>query len=310
MSTAAAFEPRLDEYGPRIAVIPPYRVTEGRTAADLAQLVGIDLDQWQTNVLVDTMGQADEDGLPWAGRRVGILCSGNNGVEDITLARELYELTIASAPRRILHTTDHPHSAKTSHERLDHIFKNTKELRPHLKRITRASNDLRIELNNGSFISYVARTARAGRGFRADLLVIDTADYLSSSEYAAVIPTVITSSHPQVWMTGAAVDSRVNKHGVIFGKTRRLALAGLDPGLAWIEYSADDARYPDDDPDPDRRGRLVINPDDPEQWARANPGRIPRRYIHEEMHTFPPREFVTRRLGIGHWPAPDEEDAS
>ncbi|MDZ7918109.1 MAG: hypothetical protein U5O16_40915 [Rhodococcus sp. (in: high G+C Gram-positive bacteria)] len=308
MSADTDFEPRPDVDGPRIKVVPPYFATVGWTAAELAQLVGLDLDQWQTNALVDTMGQADEDGLPWAARQVGILCSGQNGVEDITLARELYELTLAPPRRRILHTALHPHAVKTAHSLLSDLLTNSDDLKDKVDRICRASDNLRIEMKSGSMIAFVSRIST--RSMSADLLVLEDADYLPESAYVAAFPTIAHSRHPQVWMTGTAVDARFNNHGRVFGNARRRALSRTDPGLCWIEYSAPDVRYPADDPDPARRGQLVINPEDPKQWWRANPGRIPERYIREELNTFPGHEFLTRRLGIGHWPTPVEDDAS
>lgn len=305
MSADTAFEPRPDINGPRIKVVPAYLASVGWTAAELAQLVGLDLDQWQTNVLVETMGQADEDGLPWAARHVGILCSGQNGVEDITLARELYELALAPPRRRILHTASHPHALRAAHAILADLLTNSDDLKDKVDHIRRASDNLRIEMKNGSMIDFVSRIST--RSMSADLLVLEDADLLPDSAYVAAVPTIAHSRHPQVWMTGTAVDARFNNHGVIFGNARRRALAGTDPGLCWIEYSAPDVRYPADDPDPDRRGQLLINPEDPKQWWRANPGRISERHIREELNTFPGHEFLTRRLGIGHWPTPGEE---
>lgn len=297
---------RPDVYGPRIKVVPPYFATPGWEAARLASLVGLELDQWQDIVLAETMGQPrSEDGLPWAARHVGILCSGQNGVEDITCARELYELTLAPARRRILHTASHPHSLKTAHELLADLLTNSTDLKDGVDRICRASDNLRIEMKNGASIAFVSRIST--RSMSADLLVLEDAEHLPDKAYANALPTTAHSRHPQVWMTGTAVDARFNNHGRVFGNARRRALDGTDPRLCWIEYSADDTRYPADDPDPDRRGRLVIDPEDPEQWARANPGRIPEHYIRFEMNTVPGHEFLTRRLGIGHWPTPGEE---
>lgn len=303
---------RDNVYGPRIKVVPKYLTTEGWDAANLALLAGLDLDQWQDTILVETMGQRGEEGqrgdrgLPWAARHVGILCSGQNGVEDITLARELYELTLAPARRRILHTAAHPHAVKTAHSLLADLLTNSDELKDKVDRICRASDNLRIEMKNGSIIAFVSRVSSHHR-MTADLLVLEDAEQLPESTYVAALPTIAHSRHPQVWMTGTAVDARVDNRGRVFGNARRRALAGTDPGLCWIEYSADDTRLPDDHPVPDRRGQLLINPEDPEQWARANPGRIPERYIREELNTFREHVFLTRRLGIGHWPTPGEE---
>lgn len=185
MSADTAFERRPDEYGPRIKVVPPYFASVGLTAAELAQLVGLNLDQWQSNVLVETMGQHDSfrSAPPWAARHVGILCSGQNGVEDITLARELYELTLSPAPSRVLHTASHPHALRAAHAILADLLTNADDLKDKVDHIRRASDNLRIEMKNGSMIDFVSRIST--RSMSADLLVLEDAEQLPDSTYVA-----------------------------------------------------------------------------------------------------------------------------
>lgn len=300
---STSFEPRPDTYGPRIKHVPLHSHSEGENAIALAAAAGLDLDQWQRDTLSAAMGTVLDT---WAAPRVGILCPDENDREYATLARELYELLLF-ANRRIIHTAAHFSTAREAQHKLSRILMESNFLRSEVKHVYTANGQQRIEMRNGSVIHYVARKTGSIRIANVDLLVLDDAEFLPDSTYRDVLPMVVHSGNPQVWMIGNAVDARSNNHGHVFGRARHRALA-LDPQQCWIEYSADDARYPNDDPDPSRRARLVIDPDDRTQWARANPGRrISENSIREERQTVLEREFLTHRLGIGHWPSIDDD---
>ena len=71
---------------------------------------------------------------------------------------------------------------------------------------------------------------------------------------------------------------------------RARGVAGGDPSLAFLEWSAEDS----DDPA------------EPADWARANPGlgiRIAPDYIEREMAALGPDAFARERLGVGAYPA-------
>ncbi|MEA1795138.1 hypothetical protein [Rhodococcus qingshengii] len=303
---STTYVPCPDTYGPRIKHVPLHSHSEGENAIALAAAAGLDLDQWHRDTLTAAMGTVLDT---WAAPRVGILCPGENDREHITLARELYELLLF-ANRRIVHTADHFSTAREAQHQLSRILMESNFLRSEVKHVYTANGQQRIEMRNGSVIHYCARKTGSIRIANVDLLVLDDAEFLPDNTYRDVQPMVVHSSNPQVWMLGNAVDARSNKHGHVFTRARRRALTG-DPQQCWIEYSSDDTRYDFDDPDTTRRGRLVIDPDDPTQWARANPGRrISEKAIREERQTVIEREFLTHRLGIGNWPTIDDEDTS
>ncbi|MDV8006770.1 hypothetical protein [Rhodococcus sp. IEGM 1318] len=295
---STTYAPRPDTYGPRIKHVPLHSHSEGENAIALAAASGLDLDQWQRDTLTAAMGTVLDN---WAAPRVGILCPDQNDREHITLARELYELLLFSN-RRIVHTAAEFKLARDAQRQLADILMGSNFLRGTVERVYTGNGEQRIEMKNGGVIHYVARTSRAARGHAADVLVFDHAEFLPEDAYAGALPILMHSGNSQLWMLGNAVDKQVHKHGHVFTKTRRTALTGRDPGLCWIEYSADDTRHPFNDPDRSRRGQLVIDQNDPEQWARANPGRILMDRLRAEQQAAPERQFLTRRLGIGFWP--------
>jgi hypothetical protein len=89
-----------------------------------------------------------------------------------------------------------------------------------------------------------------------------------------------------VWYTSTAGMPT----SVQLGRVRERGLAGTDPSLAFFEWSVDGDRY---------------DPEDPEDWARANPGmgiRISAEYIARERAALPADAFARERLGVGLYP--------
>jgi phage terminase large subunit-like protein len=133
----------------------------------------------------------------------------------------------------------------------------------------------------------VARSSGSGRGFSSDLVILDEAYQLGDREMAALLPTLSARPDPQVWYTSTAGG----QESVQLGRVRARGIAGGDPSLAFMEWSADE-----DDCDPASR----------KDWARANPGlgiRITPDYIEREMAALGPEAFARERLSIGDYPS-------
>ena len=61
-----------------------------------------------------------------------------------------------------------------------------------------------IELKNGKRLRFIARTGGSGRGFTADLVILDEAYALGDAEMAALLPTLSARPNPQIWYTSTA----------------------------------------------------------------------------------------------------------
>lgn len=100
---------------------------------------------------------------------------------------------------RIIHTSSHYNISRADMEYLVRFIEEDRGLRGLLKRASRGNSHARVESVNGGGIYYVARTGGSGRGFNADLLIVDDADTRCSEEFmSSAIPMLYASKNPQV----------------------------------------------------------------------------------------------------------------
>jgi phage terminase large subunit-like protein len=83
------------------------------------------------------------------------------------------------------------------------LFEGDPELKKQIKHIHRANGEQGIELRNGSRLRFVARTKGSGRGFTADLVILDEAYALTPEQMSALIPTLSSRPNPQIWYTSS-----------------------------------------------------------------------------------------------------------
>jgi hypothetical protein len=159
-----------------------------------------------------------------------------------------------------------------------------------VKAIHRSNGNEGIELRSGARLKFVARSKGSGRGFSADLVILDEAYALTSEQMAALIPTLSSRPNPQIWYTSSPpLDGVTGEH--LFSLRKR-ALKG-DDSLCWYDYGL--------------QGVSLDELDDVElgseaNWLLTNPAipRIPLDFIRREFATMPPEDFARERLGI--WP--------
>lgn len=129
-------------------------------------------------------------------------------------------------------------------------------LAPHIdiNNITTAAGNEVIPFRNGSRILFKARERGSIRGFtKVRRLVLDEGQILTSSTLSDLAPTTAQADNPQILVMGT--PPKPEDPGEVFSGYRSEALAGNSSRLLYVEYSADDD----------------ADPDDQEQWAKANP---------------------------------------
>jgi hypothetical protein len=274
----------------------------GVEALEIAEVAGVQLDDWQKLVLIDALGETPEG--RWAAFRIGLEVARQNGKDATLEVRELAGM-FAFGERLIIHSAHEQATATEHFNRVLNLMEGVPEFDRRILKVTRGKGQEHIQLRDGYRIFFKTRTGGGGRGFTGDLVVLNEAMILASAFMGALVPTMAARSiigDPQLWFVGSAVDQQTMDHGVEFARVREDALAGMER-LAYFGWNVGGYDNPDDVPD----GVL----DDPEAWAQANPGkeiRISEAYIADERRALGRRQFAVERLGIGDWPATDGSD--
>ena len=276
----------LGDQRPRIASAPPSAWSEGDRGADLAEAVGLKLDDWERWVLDQGLGR--DDGGQWTAFEKALIVSRQNGKGAVLEALELAALFLDDfGADLILHSAHEFKTASEAFRRIEGRIGNHPSFARRVRQVYLQRGAESIELKNGKRLRFVARTGGSGRGFTADLVILDEAYELGDAAMAALLPTLSARPNPQIWYTSTAGLPT----SVQLGRVRERGLKGDDPSLAFFEWSVDPAAY---------------DPASPLDWARANPGlgiRITPEYIARERAALGPDEFARERLGVGSYPA-------
>ena len=297
--------PPIGAQRPRHLCTPDTAISSaGQEAIDLARDVGLDLDEWQQFVLGHALAERP-DGR-WAAREVGEVIPRQNGKGACLEARELVGLFLVGDGLTI-HSAHEFSTSLEAFGRLLALIEGTPWLMKRVRRVSRSHGDEGIDLKSGQRIRFRTRTKGGGRGFSADLVILDEAMILPVAFHGALMPVVSARPNPQIWYTGSAVDQTVHEHGEVLARVRERGISGTDPTLLYAEWSVDRRESGDDEPyTPDRVTLSVLS--DESAWAEANPAygiRITREAIESEMRAMTMRTFCVERLGIGDWPATD-----
>lgn len=273
---------------PRLHSVPPHSEphedSPGALAVELAASAGLYLDPWQKLVLEQAMYERANG--RWAAREVGCILPRQSGKGSVLEALELAGLFLpepGGPPPLLLHSAHEYKTADEHFRRMRDLIEGSDRLRPQIRITRTASGAQSIELVSGARLRFVTRTSGSGRGFSADLVVIDEAYNLTDEAMAAVLPTLSARPNPQIWYTSSAGMPA----STVLARVRARGMTGTDPNLAYFEWSA-----PDD-----------ADLDDREAWAQANPAlgiRIPIEAIEGERAAMPDEQFGRERLGM--WP--------
>src|SRR5699024_9079040 len=148
------------------------------------------------------------------------------------------------------------HRTKTHNETFRDMdaFAKRKGVRPYVERVLTGSNSEAIEFINGSRIHFGARDHGFGRGFaKVDIVVLDEAQILTEKTMEDMVPATNAAPNGLVLLMGT--PPRPGDPGEVFTNRREAALSGDDEDTLYVEMSAD----------------RDANPDDREQWKKANP---------------------------------------
>jgi hypothetical protein len=278
----------LGERAPRARNVPAYSTSSGPEAIQLAAAAGLILDPWQQDFLTDALAE-DEEGN-WAAFECGLIVSRQNGKGSVLEARVLIGMMLLGE-KLILWSAHETKTATEAFLRCVQLFESDPELKKQIKHIHRANGEQGIELRNGSRMRFVARTKGSGRGFTADLIILDEAYALTDEHMSALVPTLSSRPNPQIWYTSSPPLDGLT--GSQLFRLRARALAG-DDDLVWYDFGLTDVSL---------ENLEDVDLGAEENWRLTNPAmghRISLEFVRKEFATMSPEVFARERLGI--WP--------
>lgn len=322
-----AAELLLGSQEPTHKLVPEFDHSDGHLAVEIADMVGLDLDVWQRNFIVDALGrrwipnpllampgesaiqaQADQLVSRWAATEVAIELSRQNGKSVGFEVRTLAGLFVFRE-KLIVYTAHKGETAMEAFRRVDDLIASDSELKAEVKQVRTGNGKEHILLHSGQMVKFRTRTAGGGRGLAGDCVILDEAQDLRDEHVGALFPVMAARSmhgDPQLWYGGSAGT----KKSVILGRLVRRMLAELqrreqnvdplDLSLMMYRWAAD---------------LDVDDPAAPETWARVNPSvgrRMTIDHIAKEYRAMNAAIDVSlfgqERLGVGDYPREDGED--
>lgn len=146
----------------------------------------------------------------------------------------------------VIHTAHEFKTAQEAFLRIKTVVEGTPELFALVKRrgsrvvgIRTANGEEGIELQSGARLRFLARSKGSGRGFTADLVILDEAYDLPEETLAAIMATLTAVPNPMIIYTSSAALDTSTVLRQIMARGRREDGRPKDTNLAYREYSAD-----------------------------------------------------------------------
>lgn len=301
-STPTPSERKLSEVA-RHVVYPKGIVTSvwPRVVAQ-CEAMGVSFDQWQHGVGTLALGKLKNG--KYAATVGGVVLSIPRQVGKTFLVGMMIIALCVLFPRLTVLWTAHRTRTSTMTFKTMQGMVQRKKIRVHLAPerndgIRTANGEQEIRFKNGSVIMFGARENGFGRGFDSvDVEVFDEAQILTEKALDDMVPAANASKQKTAALLFfMGTPPRPVDNGEEFTNRRSKALAvkpldevvGVGGKAVYVEFSADDG----------------ADPDDHEQWAKANPS-FPSRTPVESMERM--REQLTdedsfRREALGIWDA-------
>lgn len=281
--------PRLSDVA-RHVVIPGGIVTTAwpRVVAKCAEM-GVTFDLWQHGIGSIALGKRKNG--KYAATVGGVVLSIPRQVgKTFIVGMIVIALCILTPGFTVLWTAHRTRTSTMTFKSLQGMVKR-KKIWPHIRAIRSTNGEQEIVFTNGSVIMFGAREQGFGRGFdEVDIEVFDEAQILTAKALEDMVPAANQSRQASgALLFFMGTPPRPTDPGDEFTNRRAKALDGRAKNMVYVEFSADDD----------------ADPDDREQWAKANPSyplRTPTESI-ERMREQLTDEDSFKREGLGIWDA-------
>lgn len=195
----------------------------------------------------------------------------------------IFALCLAEPGTLVLWTAHRYPTANETFQSMKTMVEQPK-LRPHIVSATNPGGNGVIKFRNGSRILFGARERGFGRGFqRVGIIVFDEGQILTQAALDDMIPATNTHPNPLVFFIGT--PPKPSDPSDVFLNMRHEALSGESGDYLYIEFSADED----------------ADPNDREQWAKANPSfphRTTARAMLRMKRLLGAESFLREGLGI------------
>lgn len=252
---------KLSEVSKYLVVPTGIEKTEWPSVARQLDRMDWPLDEWQRNLCTVATGLRS-DGMYACGVGGLVLSIPRQVGKTYTVGGLVFALCMAKPNLLVLWTA---HRARTHNETFRDMASRAESpsVKPFVANVRRSNGEQEVEFKNGSRILFGARENGFGRGFKqVDILVLDEAQILTLKAMEDMVPATNAAPNGLVLMMGT--PPRPNDPGEVFTDRREAALSGEDTDVLYVEIGADEE----------------ANPNDREQWAKANPS-----YPHRTSET-------------------------
>lgn len=272
--------PRLSEAA-RHVVIPKGIATTGwPSVRETCHRVGITFDSWQEGAGNAILGKR-ADHL-YAAEAVVLSIPRQVG-KTYLIGAIIFALCIQEPDTLVLWTAHRYPTANETFQSMKSMVDQPK-LRPHIVSATNPGGNGVIKFRNDSRILFGARERGFGRGFqRVGVVVYDEAQILTQSALDDMVPATSTHPNPLIFFMGT--PPKPSDPSDVFLNMRHEALTGESTDYLYVEFSADED----------------ADPNDREQWAKANPSyphRTSLRAIMRMKRLLGAESFIREGLGI------------
>lgn len=217
--------------------------------------MGVKFDPWQEDVAKAALAKRKNG--KYAATVGGVVLSVPRQVgKTFMVGALLFAMCIEHPGMLVLWTAHHTRTSGETFLSMQGMARRAK-IAPHVEHAYRGSGVEAVHFANGSRILFGARENGFGRGFAAvDVLVFDEAQILTDRALDDMIPSTNRAKHEAgALLFFIGTPPKPTDKGEAFAAKRNKALSGKSDDMVYVELSAD--KNPD--------------PDDREQWAKANP---------------------------------------
>lgn len=250
--------------------------SRGFEVIDFAKLIGEPLLPWQEFAAIHAL-ELNPDGT-YRFRTVLVIVARQNGKSHLLRVLTLWRMYMDGA-RRILGVAQDVALARDQWKMCQDAIHACPDLEAEWGSVRNVNGDEMFWAGTARY-AIKAANGRAGRGGSNEMVLIDELrEQHDDKGWAAVSKTTMARRNGQVW----AASNAGSDESTVLNDLRDAALAGNDPSLCLLEWSAEDG----------------CELSDPKGWAQANPGLghiIDEAAIRSAMNTDRPATFRTEVL--------------